>query len=338
MTTVLALAHASPVSHPEPVILDATRAAAIGRAGVSGDGWAASWLPELCRDGDHVRVAPLAVQGDLLGVLVARRHTGSDDFDDVDDEGLARVVRLVAAALQNAELDAELRRTVDELRRSNADLRQSRSRIVTVADDERRRLERDLHDGAQSHLMGIAVKVQLARALVVADPTGAASVLDEIELDVGTANAQLRALAHGIFPQLLLTGGLRDAIAGIAAHAPVHVEVGVVTGDRFDPQVEAAVYFCCAEAVQNTAKHAGPAAHVTIDVATDSVMQALVLTVHDDGRGFVPAATAAGHGLTNMADRLGALGGTLQITSDRHGTTVTGTVPATPVQRDSSVR
>ena len=175
--------------------------------------------------------------------------------------------------------------------------------------------------------MGIAVKVQLARALVVADPTGAASVLDEIELDVGTANAQLRALAHGIFPPLLLTGGLRDAIAGIAAHAPVHVEVGVVTGDRFDPQVEAAVYFCCAEAVQNTAKHAGPAAHVTIDVATDPVMQALVLTVHDDGRGFVPTAAAAGHGLTNMADRLGALGGTLQITSDRHGTTVTGTVP-----------
>ena len=157
----------------------------IGRAGVSGDGWAASWLPELCRGDEHLRIAPLAVQGELLGVLVARRGAGADDFDDVDDEGLARVVRLVAAALQNAELDAELRRTVDELRRSNADLRPSRSRLVTVADDERRRLERDLHDGAQSHLMGIAVKVQLARALLAADPAGRGGRADEIEHDVG---------------------------------------------------------------------------------------------------------------------------------------------------------
>ncbi len=255
----LVLAHSTPVTRAEPVSVDATRAAAIGRAGVSGDGWTASWLPELRRGEDHVRVAPLAVQGDLLGVLVARRVVGTDDFDDVDDEGLARVVRLVAAALQNAELDAELRRTVDELRRSNADLRESRARIVTVADEERRRLERDLHDGAQSHLIGIAVKVQLARALVAADPTAATSVLDEIEHDLGTANAQLRSLAHGIFPPLLLTGGLRDALAGIAAHAPVAVEVGVVTTARFDRQVEAAIYFCCAEAVQNAAKHAGPA-------------------------------------------------------------------------------
>jgi signal transduction histidine kinase len=336
----LVLAQSRPVQRAEAVPLDPTRRAVIARAGVSGDGWAASWLPELRRGDDHLRVAPLAVQGELLGVLVARRGGGADDFDDADDEGLARVVRLVAAALQNAELDAELRRTVDELRRSNADLRASRARIVTVADDERRRLERDLHDGAQSHLMGIAVKVQLARALVAADPTdptGASEVLTEIDHDVTTANAQLRSLAHGIFPPLLLTGGLGDALPGVAAHASIHVEVGEVTADRFDRQIEAAVYFCCAEAVQNAAKHAGSDAHVTIDVRVDD--GTLTLAVHDDGPGFDAATAVAGHGLTNMADRLGALGGTLTVRANGTGTTVTGTVPTTPPpQRDSSVR
>jgi signal transduction histidine kinase len=332
----LVLAQSTPVRRAPAVPIDATRAAAIARAGVSGDGWAASWLPELGRGDAHLRIAPLAVQGELLGVLVARRGESADDFDDADDEGLARVVRLVAAALQNAELDAELRRTVDELRRSNADLRASRARIVTVADDERRRLERDLHDGAQSHLMGIAVKVQLARALVATDPTAAADVLTEIEHDLTTANAQLRSLAHGIFPPLLLTGGLRDALPGVAARAPVHVEVGEVTADRFDRQIEAAVYFCCAEAVQNAAKHAGSDAHVTIDVRDSG--GALTLTVHDDGPGFDAATAVAGHGLTNMADRLGALGGTLSVSSNGTGTTLTGTVPITERQRDSSVR
>ena len=332
----LVLAQSRPVQRAGAVPLDPTRAAAVARAGVSGDGWAASWLPELRRGDDHLRVAPLAVQGELLGILVARRGTAADDFDDADDEGLARVVRLVAAALQNAELDAELRRTVDELRRSNADLRASRARLVTVADDERRRLERDLHDGAQSHLMGIAVKMQLARALVAADPAATAAVLTEIEHDLATASAQLRSLAHGIFPPLLLTGGLRDALPGIAAHAAVRVEVGVVTGDRFDRQIEAAVYFCCTEAVQNAAKHAGAGAHVTIEVRDNG--DGLSLTVHDDGPGFDAATAVAGHGLTNMADRLGALGGTLSVSSNGTGTTIVGTVPIADRQRDNSVR
>jgi signal transduction histidine kinase len=332
----LVLAQSRPVRRAGPVPLDPTRAAAGARAGVSGDGWAASWLPELGHDDDHLRIAPLAVQGELLGVLVARRGIAADDFDDADDEGLARVVRLIAAALHNAELDAELRHTVDELRRSNADLLASRARLVTVADDERRHLERDLHDGAQSHLMGIVVKLQLARAVVAGDPTAAAAVLTEIEHDLATANAQLRALAHGIFPPLLLTGGLRDALPGVAAHAPVHVEVGEVTGDRFDRQIEAAVYFCCTEAVQNAAKHAGVGAHVTIEVRETSA--GLSLTVHDDGPGFDAATVVAGHGLTNMADRLGALGGTLSVSSDGTGTTVIGTVPIADGQRDCSVR
>ena len=160
----LRLATSSPGRAAAPIPIDAEQAAMIGRAGVSGAGWVDSWLPALHVGGGPVRLAPLAVQGTLVGLLVVHRDAGSDDFDDGDDEALGRVARLVAAVLHNAELDGELRRTVDDLRRSNDDLRSSRTRLVTVADAERRRLERDLHDGAQADLAAIAVKVQLARA------------------------------------------------------------------------------------------------------------------------------------------------------------------------------
>jgi signal transduction histidine kinase len=321
----LSLRQAVPPRHADAVRVDASRAAVIARAGVSGDGWADSWLPELRGAPSHVRIAPLAVQGELLGVLVARRRAPADDFDDADDEGLGRVVRLVAAALRNAELDAELRHTVDQLRVRNVDLQESRSRLVSVADAERRRLERDLHDGAQSQLVGIAVKLQLARALAAGGRPELTAVLDEIERDLGTANAQLRTLAHGIFPPLLLTGGLADALAGVASHAAATVRLGHVTRQRFDPEVEAAVYFCCLEAVQNATKHAGRRAIVQIDVEHAG---GLTMRVHDDGAGFDPTTARAGHGFTNMADRLGALGGSLEVTAKPGcGTTVTGTVP-----------
>jgi signal transduction histidine kinase len=334
----LELRCAIPTSHAGPIPVDATHAAAIARAGVSGGGWADSWLPEVRGDaGDHVRVAPFTAQGDLLGVLVARRHAPADDFDDADDEALGRVVRLVAAALRNAELDEELRLTVRQLQDRNTDLQRSRARIVNVADDERRRLERDLHDGAQSQLMGIAVKLQLARGIVGTGDPDLAALLAEIEQELATASGQLRALAHGIFPPLLLTGGLADALTGVASHASATVRVHHVTRARFDPQVEAAVYFCCVEAVQNAAKHAGEGATVTIDVHDGD---GLTLRVHDDGAGCDLATVRRGHGFTNMADRLGALGGSLDVTSSRGlGTTVTGTVPAASLrQADDRVR
>ncbi len=331
---------AIPARDAGPIAVDGTRAAAIARAGVSGGGWADSWLPELRGDpGDHVRVAPFTAQGDLLGVLVARRRSPGDDFDDADDEGLGRVVQLVAAALRNAELDEELRDTVRQLQDRNTDLQRSRARIVTVADDERRRLERDLHDGAQSQLMGIAVKIQLAQGIAGRGDPDLAGLLAEIEQDLATASGQLRTLAHGIFPPLLLTGGLADALAGIASHASATVRLHHVTHARFDPQVEAAVYFCCLEAVHNAAKHAGEGATVTIDVSDGD---ALTLVVRDDGVGFDPATVRRGHGFTNMADRLRALGGSLEVTSaPGRGTTVSGAVPAASLataQADRPVR
>ena len=326
----LRLAAASPGRVGAPIDVDADRAALLGRAGVSGPGWVDEWLPALHDDGGPVRVAPLAVQGALVGVLVVHRAEASDDFDDGDDEALARVARLVAAVLHNAELDGELRRTVDDLRRSNVELRSSRARLVTVADAERRRLERDLHDGAQAELAAVAVKVQLAKALLAADPDAVGGVLEEIGRELNEASAALRSLAHGIFPPLLLTGGLADALAGVAAHAPVDVRVGRITPDRFDREAEAAVYFCCTEAVHNATKHGGRGVHVTIDVTAGGGR--LAFSVADDGTGFDPAIASDGHGFTNMVDRIGALDGTLEITSSLgRGTTVCGSLPAVPL-------
>jgi signal transduction histidine kinase len=202
-----------------------------------------------------------------------------------------------------------------------------------VADAERRRLERDLHDGAQADLAAIAVKVQLTRALLSADPAAVPGVLDEIEAELGAATAALRALAHGIFPSLLLTGGLPDALAGVAAQSPADVRVGPIVRGRFPREVEAAVYFCCVEAVHNAAKHAGPGVRITLDVVAHDNGRGggdgcLTFTVRDDGAGFDPAVRSDGHGLTNMVDRLGALGGTLAVMScPGAGTTVRGTLP-----------
>jgi hypothetical protein len=213
--------------------------------------------PELRRGDDHLRVAPLAVRGELLGVLVARRGDGADDFDDADDEGLARVVRLVAAALQNAELDAELRRTVDELRRSNADLRASRARIVTVADDERRRPRARPPRRRPVPPDGHRRQVAAGPALVRADPRASARVLTRSSTTSRRRTPSCARSPTDLPAPAAHRAALGDAPAGVAAHAPIHVEVGEVTADRFDPQIEAAVYFCCAEAVQNAAKHAG---------------------------------------------------------------------------------
>ena len=162
-------------------------------------------------------------------------------------------------------------------------------------------------------------------------------LLAEIEQDLTTATRSCGRSPTGSFPPLLLTGGLADALTGIASHASTTVRVHQVTRARFDPQVEAAVYFCCLEAVQNAAKHAGDGATVTIDVHDGD---GLTLQVRDDGAGFDPVTVQRGHGFTNMADRLGALGGLLDVTSaPGRGTTVTGTVPAASLgQADRPVR
>jgi signal transduction histidine kinase len=210
-----------------------------------------------------------------------------------------------------------------------AALRTSRVRLVTAADDERRRLERDLHDGAQQHFVALSVLIQLART---AEHDQYQPLLMEASGLLQTGIAELRRLAHGIYPSLLVSGGLAQALPAVAAHASVPVQLNLQGLGRYPASIEAALFFCGSEALQNAAKHGGPDTTVTITAHADD--RGLTLTISDTGRGFDPA--TIGTGLTNMTDRLSAIGGELVIdTAPGRGTRVTAAV-ATPVQAGCS--
>jgi signal transduction histidine kinase len=210
-----------------------------------------------------------------------------------------------------------------------AQLAASRNRLITAADEERRRLERDLHDGAQQHLVALAVLIQLART---AEHDRYQPLLTEASGLVETAIAEIRRLAHGIYPPLLVSGGLAQALPAAAAHAPVPVKLNLQGLGRYPASIEAALYFCCSEALQNAVKHGGPDTTATITAHSDD--RTLTLTISDTGRGFDPA--TIGSGLTNMTDRLSAIGGDLVIdTAPGRGTRVTAVV-ATLARPDCS--
>ncbi len=217
-------------------------------------------------------------------------------------------------------------RTSENLLAQRADeLAASRTRLITAADEERRRLERDLHDGAQQHLVALAVLIQLART---AEHDRYQPLLMEASGLVETAIAEIRRLAHGIYPPLLVSGGLAQALPAVAGHAPVPVRLDLQGLGRYPASIEAALYFCCSEALQNATKHGGPDTTVTITAHADD--RTLTLTISDTGRGFDPATPATG--LTNMTDRLSAIGGRLVIdTAPGRGTRITAAI-ATPEQ------
>ena len=216
---------------------------------------------------------------------------------------------------------------LDDLRREVDELRASRARVLAAADAERRRIERELHDGAQQHLVALAVNLELARQLADSDPVAAKTLLDEIGRDVREALESVRELAHGIYPPLLLDRGLAEALGAAASGVDIPTRVDASALDRFPHEVEATVYFCCLEALQNAARHAGPRARATLRVWSEA--GALLFEVGDDGAGFEPA-TRRGAGLTSMSDRLGALDGALTVSSEPgHGTRVSGTIPLT---------
>jgi len=206
------------------------------------------------------------------------------------------------------------------------ELQASRARIVAAADAARRRIERNLHDGAQQRLVALAVKLRLASRLVDTDPGQTRGMLDELRDEVKDAVEELRSLAHGIYPPLLMDQGLAAALGSAAQRAtiPTRVEAGSI--GRYSSEMEAAAYFCCLEALQNAMKHAGPAATVIVRVWEEA--GALRFSVSDDGAGFDPAAKGASSGFVNMRDRLGAIGGWLQVESSLGaGTSVLGVLP-----------
>jgi signal transduction histidine kinase len=301
----------------------------IARAGVSGNAWTSVWLPAVIAGRDHaqIRVCPITYGGELLGLVVVERPTTEPPFSEQEDLVLTELVRQVGLALHNVNLDSALQSTLDEVRRQAAELRASRSRIVAAADAERRRVERDLHDGAQQHLVALAVNVRLVRDLVTEDPTAAAEALDEIALEVKATVQELRDLAHGIYPPLLMDNGLPEALRAVANRSPLDVTASADGIGRFSSDIEAAVYFCCLEALQNAAKHA-PNSRVELRVWEEA--GGLLFTVSDDGPGFDAAVAQAGHGFMNMSDRLGAIGGSVRWDSTPgEGSSVRGSIPIT---------
>jgi signal transduction histidine kinase len=300
----------------------------VARAGVSGPAWAKIWMPALLegREDEQLRVAPVTHSGELLGLIVVERPTEGEPFGQEDERILAELARQVGLTLHNVHLDSALQASLDEVRRQAQALQESRARIVAASDAARRRLERNLHDGAQQHLVALAVKVRLVRQLTDRDPAKAAAMLEELAGDVEDTLQELRDLAHGIYPPLLADKGLPEALASAARRATLPVTVEAAGIGRFPADVEAAVYFCCLEALQNAGKHAGEGATITIRVWEEE--HGLLFDVADTGAGFDVAQRGSGSGFSNMADRLGAIGGSLRVESALgQGTHIHGTIP-----------
>jgi signal transduction histidine kinase len=196
---------------------------------------------------------------------------------------------------------------------------------VAAQDDERRRLERNLHDGAQQQLVALQVRLRLAEQAAAADPAKTRELVGSLQRTAGEALENLRDLARGIYPSLLAEEGLRAALEAQARKAAVPTDVEADGIDRYPPEIEATVYFSALEALNNVAKYAGASRAV---VALAQSNGELTFEVRDDGAGFDAKAKAYGTGLQGMRDRLDAIGGGLQVESTPgNGTTVSGRVP-----------
>ncbi len=211
------------------------------------------------------------------------------------------------------------------LRQSRRELAHARARIIGAGDRGRLMLERDLHDGAQQRLT--AIQIKLRRVQDHALPADQATQLESIVTDVELAVVELRDLARGIYPAVLRDQGLAEAVRSLAIRAPVPVTVLDEGVGRLSATVEAAVYFCIVEALQNATKHAGPHARVTI-VLRPRPRRGLQFEVNDDGTGMNIPNPASGLGLMSMRDRIGAVGGELELVSSLGGgTSVRGSIP-----------
>ena len=203
-------------------------------------------------------------------------------------------------------------------------MRRSRARIQAAADEERRRIERDLHDGAQQRLVALRIKLELAAERAGEDGDGAAS-LRALGADVDEALEEVRSLARGIYPAPLADRGLVEGLRAAALSCALPATVLAAGIDRYPRAIESAAYFCCLEALQNAAKHATGATAAVIDLSDDGDLR---FEVRDDGAGFDPALVNGGVGFTSMHDRLAAVGGEVAIESrPGHGTRVTARIP-----------
>jgi signal transduction histidine kinase len=274
------------------------------------------------------RVALVYHQGEALGALSVAKRPG-EKLTPVEDKLMSDLAAQAGLPLHNIGLTQQLRARL-------AELQASRLRIVAAADDQRRRTERDIHDGAQQQLLAIAAKLALAESVAGQDTEREWALIAQLKAETSGALETLRELARGIYPPLLADQGLAAAVSAHAGKAPGPVEVSTDGVGRYPAELETAIYFCCVEALQNAARHA-PGSAVRVSLAEDQGH--VVFSVTDDGPGFDPAAVPTASGLRNMSDRLAALGGSCQVdSSPGRGTTIAGRVglgarwPGTPVR------
>jgi PAS domain S-box-containing protein len=252
--------------------------------------------------------APIVVAGETWGAVSV---ADAQLLPPESESRLAAFCELVSLAVASAQ--------------ARTDLQASRGRLVASADNERRRLERNLHDGAQQRLVSLALALQIARGKVEKNPAATATILDEASQELEQALVELRELARGLHPAILTDRGLAHAVEALAARIPLPVELEVPDA-RFDPTVEATAYYITAEALTNVAKHAeATVARVTVSADGDG----LRLTIVDDGCGGADSAT--GTGIVGLQDRAAAIGGSLAVVSaPGGGTTVTALLPLAP--------
>ncbi|MFL5843919.1 MAG: sensor histidine kinase [Solirubrobacteraceae bacterium] len=283
----------------------------------------AYWLPERERwadaegrpvqlppEGSGKVATPIDADGKPIAVVIT-------DAELVEEHLLVKAVGpALSLAMENERLAAALRARVEELRAS-------RARIVRAGEEERQRLERDLHDGAQQRLVALALNLKLARVSMESDPQGALELVDDAIAELIEATAELRELARGIHPAVLTDRGLEAAVTALSARAPVPVELLALPEERLAAPVESTAYFVVAEALTNVARYAH-ATHAEVEITRDDGL--LVVEVRDDGVGG--ADPAQGSGLRGLADRVGAVDGRIDVESARGaGTTVRVEIP-----------
>ena len=253
-------------------------------------------------------------RGEMLGALSITRRAG-EPITPVESKLMADLASQAGVVFRNVKLNEQLLARLDELQAS-------RQRVLTAQYQARRQLERDLHDGAQQQLVALKVKISLAERIATEEKVK--KFLSQLQKEADDTLQTLRDLARGIYPPLLADKGLVVALTAQANKNPLPVTVEGDVG-RYGQEVEAAVYFCCLEALQNIAKYAGEC-EVWIKLWSDA--ESLSFEVRDNGSGFESATVMPGHGLENMSDRLDALGGRVVVTSKvGEGTLVTGRVP-----------
>jgi signal transduction histidine kinase len=271
------------------------------------------------------KATPVLHQGELLGAITVTKPPG-DPLRPAEEKLIEDLASQAGLVLRNVGLNAELMARLEELRAS-------RQRLVKAQDEAARRLERNIHDGAQQQLVALAVKIRLADALIGRDDERAHAMLGELQSEAGDALDNLRDLARGIYPPLLADKGLAVALDGQARKSAVPVIVEAEEVGRWPQDIEAAVYFCVLEALQNIAKYAEANA-ATVHLTNGG--GALTFEVVDDGAGFDPAVVGYGTGLQGIADRLDALGGSMEVRSaPGRGTSIVGRIPGTQVPGSS---